>query len=69
MPNSRFSSLVYRIIGRPEVIHEEYSNILNSALQEMDLFTDPSHFAEMEIGHQILNRIENSDDAAQFKQA
>ena len=63
MPNSRFSSLVYRIIGRPEVIHEEYSNILNSALQEMDLFTDPSHFAEMEIGHQILNRIENSDDA------
>ena len=63
MPNSRFSSLVYRIIGKPEVIHEEYSNILNSALQEMDLFTDPSHFAEVEIGHQILNRIENSDDA------
>ena len=63
MPNSRFSNLVYRIIGEPEVVHDEYSRILNNALQELDLFTDPSNFAEMEIGHQILNRIENSDDA------
>jgi len=63
MINSRFSNLVYRIIGKPEVIHDEYSEILNSALQELDLFTDPSNFAELEIGHEILNRIENSDDA------
>jgi len=63
MPNSRFSNLIYKIIGKPEVIQDEYSKILNNALEEADLFTDPNHFAEMEVGHEILNRIENSDDA------
>ena len=63
MINSRFSSLVYKIIGKPEVVHDEYSAILNNALEEVDLFTDPSNLAELEIGHEILNRIENSDDA------
>ena len=63
MINSRFSNLVYRIIGKPEVIQDEYAEILNTALEEIDLFTDPSNFAEMEIGNQILSRIENPDSA------
>jgi len=63
MINSRFSNLVYRIIGKPEINQDEYASIMNNALQEMDLFTDPSHFSELEIGNQILSRIENSDDA------
>ena len=63
MTKSRFSSLVYKIIGKPEVNHDEYSKMLNNALEELDLFTDPSHFAEIEVGHQILNRIESSDNA------
>ena len=63
MINSRFSNLVYRIIGKPEVIQDEYAEILNTALEEIDLFTDPSNFAEMEIGNQILSRIENPDDS------
>lgn len=63
MINSRFSNLVYRIIGKPEIIHDEYSSIMNKALDEIDSFTDPSKFFELEVGNQILSRIENSDEA------
>ncbi len=63
MINSRFSSLVYRIIGKPEIVHDEYAQIMNRALEEIDLFSDPSHMMELEVGNQILGRIENSDDA------
>jgi len=63
MINSRFSSLVYRIIGKPEIIHDEYSSIMNKALEEIDSFTDPSKISELEVGKQILSRFENSDEA------
>jgi len=63
MINSRFSNLVYRIIGKPEIIHDEYSSIMNKALEELNLFTDPSKISELAIGKQILSRFENSGEA------
>jgi len=63
MINSRFSNLVYRIIGKPEINHDEYSDIMHNALDEISSFHDPNHFSELAIGDQILSRIETSNEA------
>ena len=63
MENSRFSSLIYRIIGKPERWHDDYLDIMHQVLDETDSFEDPKNFSELAIGEQILNRISITNEA------
>ncbi|RBP49226.1 alpha/beta fold hydrolase [Arenicella xantha] len=63
MDNSRFSTLVYRIIGKPERWHEDYIDIMHQVLDETESFDDPANFSELEIGDQILRRLSDTNEA------
>ncbi len=63
MENSRFSTLIYRIIGRPDKWHDDYIDLMHQILDETDSFDKPEKFLELKTGNQILNRIRGSDDA------
>ncbi len=63
LDNSRFSSLVYRIIGKPDRWHDDYIDIMHQILDETDDFNDPDNFSELEIGDQILSRISHTNEA------
>ena len=63
MENSNFSTLIYRIIGKPDRWHEDYIEMMHQILDETDSFDDPDNFSELAIGDQILSRISNTNDA------
>lgn len=63
MDNSRFSSLIYRIIGKPERWHDDYIDVMHQVLDETESFDDPENFSELAIGDQILSRISNTNEA------
>jgi len=63
MNNSRFSSLIYRIIGKPERWHEDYIDVMNQILDETDSFDDPYNFTELEVGDQIISSLKSSSEA------
>lgn len=63
MDNSRFSSLVFRIIGKPERWHEDYIDIMHQVLDETESFEDPANFAELAVGDKILSRLSNTNEA------
>ncbi len=63
MENSRFSTLIYRIIGKPDRWHDDYIDVMHQVLDETDSFEDPSNFSELEVGEQILSRIRGTNDA------
>lgn len=63
MDNSRFSSLIYRIIGKPERWHDDYIDVMNQVLDETESFDDPENLSELAIGNQILSRISNTNEA------
>jgi len=63
MDNSRFSSLIYRIIGKPDRWHDDYIDIMHQVLDETESFDDPDNFSELEIGDQILSRLSDKNEA------
>lgn len=63
MDNSRFSTLIYRIIGKPDRWHDDYIDIMHQVLDETDSFDDPENFSELAVGDQILSRIRGTNDA------
>ncbi len=63
MDNSLFSSLVYRIIGKPDRWHNDYIDIMHQVLDETDAIDDPENFSELAIGDQILSRISGTNEA------
>jgi len=63
MDNSRFSSLVYRIIGTPERWHDDYIDIMHQVLDETDSIDDPANFSELAVGEQILSRLSGTNEA------
>jgi len=63
LDNSRFSSLVYRIIGKPDRWHHDYIDIMHQVLDETDAIDAPENLNELKIGDQILNRISNTNEA------
>ncbi|NND00414.1 MAG: hypothetical protein HKN85_09555 [Gammaproteobacteria bacterium] len=62
MDNSRFSSLVYRIIGKPEAWHKDYIDVMHQILDETDSFDAPDKISELAIGDQILSRLRDSKE-------
>jgi len=63
MENSNFSTLIYRIIGKPDRWHEDYIDMMHQVLDETDSFDDPKNFSELAVGEQILSRISDPNDA------
>lgn len=63
MDNSRFSSLVFRIIGKPERWHDDYIDVMHKVLDETESFEDPINFSELAVGDQILSRLSNTNEA------
>lgn len=63
MENSLFSTLIYRIIGKPDEWHDEYIDMMHQILDETESFEDPANFSELEVGDQILNQIRSTNDA------
>lgn len=63
MNNSRFSSLIYRIIGKPDRWHEDYLDVMNQILDETDSFDEPYNFTELEVGDRIISTLEQSSEA------
>ncbi|MFT4629761.1 MAG: pimeloyl-ACP methyl ester carboxylesterase/DNA-binding CsgD family transcriptional regulator [Arenicella sp.] len=63
MNNSRFSSLIYRIIGKPDRWHEDYLDVMNQILDETDSFDEPYNFTELEVGDRIISTLKQSSDA------
>jgi len=63
MDNSRFSSLVYRIIGKPERWHDDYIDIMHQVLDETDAIDDSANFSELAVGEQILSRLSDTNEA------
>ncbi|GHA08777.1 hypothetical protein GCM10008090_18320 [Arenicella chitinivorans] len=63
MDNSRFSTLVYRIIGKPERWHDDYLDIMQEVLDETDSFEEPGKLTELEIGDEILSRLSDTNEA------
>ncbi len=64
MSNASFSSLIYRIIGKPERWHDEYIvEMMEQYLDEEDVFDDPSNLTELAAGDHILSRIQQGNAA------
>ena len=63
MNNSRFSSLIYRIIGKPDRWHEDYLDVMNQILDETDSFDEPYNFTELEVGDRIVSTLKQSSEA------
>lgn len=63
MNNSRFSSLIYRIIGKPDRWHEDYLDVMNQILDETDSFDEPYNYTELEVGDRIISTLKQSSEA------
>lgn len=63
MDNSLFSSLVFRIIGKPERWHDDYIDVMHQVLDQTESFEDPLNFSELAVGDQILSRLSNTNEA------
>ncbi|RBP48774.1 alpha/beta fold hydrolase [Arenicella xantha] len=64
MSNSSFSSLIYRIIGKPERWHDDYIvDIMQQYLDEADTLDDPDNLMELAAGDQILSKINQGNVA------
>ena len=63
MKNPRFSTLIYRIIGKPERWHDDYIDIMHQVLDETDSFEDPVNFSELEVGEQIISTMHGTNEA------
>lgn len=64
MSNTSFSSLVYRIIGKPERWHDDYIiESMQQYLDETDSFEDPSNLSELATADQIISRIKQGNVA------
>ncbi len=64
MDNVSFSSLIYRIIGKPERWHDEYIvEMMQQYLDETDSVDDPTNFSELAAGDQILNALRQGNVA------
>lgn len=61
--NTRFSNLVYKIIGTPERWHSDYIDVMNQVLDDSVHIDDPKNVTELKIGDQILSQISNSNEA------
>ena len=64
MSNASFSSLVYRIIGKPEQWHDDYIvEMMQQYLDETDEIEDPFNLTELAAGDQIISRIKQGNAA------
>ena len=63
MENSRFSSLIYRIIGKPDRWHDDYIDIMHQILDETDSFDDAYNFRELAVGDQIISSLRQNNEA------
>ncbi|MEM7360569.1 MAG: alpha/beta fold hydrolase [Pseudomonadota bacterium] len=64
MSNASFSSLIYRIIGKPDRWHDEYIvEVMQQYLDETDSFEEPFNFSEIAAGDQIISRIREGNVA------
>lgn len=63
MNNSQFSTLIYRIIGKPDRWHDDYIDVMHQVLDETESFDDPVNFSELEAGGQILRQMEGANNA------
>jgi len=63
MDSSRFSSLIYRIIGKPEGWQDEYVDTMNQLIDETESLDDPVNFSELAVGDQILSRMRDTNEA------
>lgn len=61
--NTRFSNLVYKIIGTPERWHSDYIDVMNQVLDDGAHIDDPKNVTELKIGEQILSQISNTNEA------
>lgn len=66
MNDSHFSSLIYRIIGKPERWHDDYIvDIMERYLDESDSVNDPVNLNELAAGDQIISRLKQGNIALQ----
>jgi pimeloyl-ACP methyl ester carboxylesterase/DNA-binding CsgD family transcriptional regulator len=64
MIDSHFSSLIYRIIGKPERWHDEYIiEMMQQYLDEADMVDDPQNIMELAAGDQIISRLKQGNVA------
>ncbi len=63
MDNSRFSNLIYRIIGKPERWHDDYIDVMHQIIDETESFENPEKLSELAIGDQILSRLSDTNEA------
>lgn len=64
MSNSSFSSLIYRIIGKPERWHDDYIvDMMQQYLDQTDALDDPDNLMDLAAGEQIINRIQRGNIA------
>lgn len=64
MSDSNFSSLIYRIIGKPESWHDDYIvEMMQQYLDEAEAVDDPLNLLELEAGEQILSRLSQGNVA------
>ncbi len=64
MNDSHFSSLIYRIIGKPERWHDDYIvEIMQRYLDESDSVDNPLNLAELAAGDQIISRLKQGNVA------
>lgn len=64
MSDSHFSSLIYRIIGKPERWHDEYIvEMMQKYLDEADAVDDPVNTMELAAGDQIISRLKQGNVA------
>jgi pimeloyl-ACP methyl ester carboxylesterase/DNA-binding CsgD family transcriptional regulator len=64
MDNASFSSLIYRIIGKPERWHDEYIvEMMQEYLDETDSVDDPTNFGELAAGDKILEALRQGNVA------
>ncbi len=64
MSDSNFSSLIYRIIGKPERWHDDYIvEMMQQYLDETDDIDDPLNLTELAAGEQILSALSQGNAA------
>lgn len=64
MSDSNFSSLIYRIIGKPERWHDDYIvDMMRQYLDGADAVDDPLNLLELAAGDQILSRLSQGNAA------
>ncbi len=64
MSDSNFSSLIYRIIGKPERWHDDYIvEMMQQYLDQADAVDDPLNLLELAAGEQILSRLSQGNVA------